>query len=99
MHERVPRFLVQPLVENAIKHGVASKADGACIKVKVSREEGFVVVAVADNGPAFPDDLVPGFGLQGIYDKLNILYQGRFELHFSSTPEKQVVVKLLALEK
>lgn len=95
VEERVPRFMIQPLVENAIKHGVSELTGQGIIKVVVNKSGSVLEVAVEDNGPVFPDDLVPGFGLQGIYDKLEILYAGNFELHFVNIPHKQAIVKIL----
>lgn len=92
--ERVPRFMIQPLVENAIKHGISKLTGQGIINVEIQKNARQIEVAVADNGPGFPDDLVPGFGLQGIYDKLEIMYPGQFELHFVNAPQKQAIVKL-----
>ncbi|MBN2166145.1 MAG: histidine kinase [Marinilabiliaceae bacterium] len=91
---KIPRFIIQPLVENAIKHGVANKVTDAVISIFVQKNDRWVEIAVHDNGPDFPADLNPGFGLQSIYDKLDILYSNRFELHFINSPEKQVLIKL-----
>ncbi len=92
--EAVPRFIIQPLVENAIKHGISQLVDKGVVKVKAHKSDEWLEIAVEDNGPDFPDDLIPGFGLQGIYDKLEILYPNRFELHFHNSPQKQIVLKL-----
>jgi glucose-6-phosphate-specific signal transduction histidine kinase len=64
------------------------------IKVQVSQNGRQVIIAVSDNGPEFPNDLEPGFGIQSIYDKLEILYSGKFEMNFINTPLKQVLIKL-----
>lgn len=92
--ERVPRFIIQPLVENAIKHGIAQKVTKGEVTVSIQKKEEHLEIAVKDNGNDFPDDLNPGFGLQSIYDKLEILYTNRFELHFLNAPSKQILIKL-----
>ncbi len=91
---RIPRFLIQPLAENAIKHGISKLVGKAEIKVAVKKVEDHFEISVHDNGPVFPDELDTGFGLQSIYDKLEILYPDRFELHFINSPEKQILIKL-----
>jgi two-component system LytT family sensor kinase len=90
----VPRFLIQPLVENAVKHGVSKRVEQGVVKVSVRKSDEWLEISVADNGPDFPDELDPGFGLQSIYDKLEIMYPGGFELHFLKSPDKQILIKL-----
>ena len=50
----VPAFSLQPLVENAVKHGVARSPDGIHIGVSASRAGDTLTVAVEDDGPGFP---------------------------------------------
>ena len=92
---RVPRFMIQPLVENAIKHGISKLVGQGHVAIIIRQNERWLEIAVSDNGPDFPAELFPGFGLQGVYDKLEILYPNRFELHFTHAPQKQIMIKLL----
>ena len=91
---RIPRFTIQPLVENAVKHGIAKLIKPGKIGIVVTFENNWLTIDVYDSGPAFPDDLNPGIGLQGIYDKLEILYPDRFEMNFSNSPLKKVTIRL-----
>jgi LytS/YehU family sensor histidine kinase len=91
---QIPRFIIQPLVENAVKHGISKLVEGGVIILSITREGKSILIAVSDSGEAFPDDLIPGFGLQSIYDKLEILYKNKFEMNFTNSPLKQVTVKL-----
>ncbi len=91
---KIPRFMIQPLVENAVKHGISKSVKSGQIKVVVKQEGKKLLITVSDDGPAFPNDLAPGFGIQSIYDKLEILYTDKFELNFINSPEKQVLIKL-----
>ncbi len=91
---KIPRFILQPLVENAIKHGFSKTIAVGEIKLKVKQEHNWLSIEVYDSGPPFPEDLNPGFGLQGIYDKLEIMYPDSFELNFSNSPFKKVTIKL-----
>lgn len=93
-NQQVPRFIIQPLVENAVKHGISKSVTGGEVSIRINKEGRSTVIRVADSGPAFPDDLTPGFGIQSIYDKLEILYPDKFEMNFTSTPEKYVSIKL-----
>nr|MDA3927669.1 histidine kinase [Prolixibacteraceae bacterium] len=91
---KVPRFIIQPLAENAIKHGVSKLITKGEITVTVRKNDKWIEIVVADNGPDFPAELNPGFGLQSIYDKLEIMYPKRFELHFVNSPKKFILIKL-----
>lgn len=55
---RVPTMMVQTLVENAVKHGVASVRGRASVIVTAREESGHLVMSVADNGPGFPFDSI-----------------------------------------
>ncbi len=91
---KIPRFMIQPLVENAVKHGISKSVKSGQIKVAVTKEGKKLFIAVLDDGPDFPNDLAPGFGIQSIYDKLEILYKDKFEMNFINSPQKQVLIKL-----
>jgi LytS/YehU family sensor histidine kinase len=58
-----------------------------------------MVITVNDNGPAFPDELNPGYGVKSVYDKLDLLFPDNYEIHFSNTPRKQVSIHLKKMIK
>jgi sensor histidine kinase YesM len=95
----IPRFVLQPIVENAVKHGL--KATGTMTEIKIDVHDGNnqLHISVADNGPKFPDDLVPGYGVKSIYDKLDLLFPGDYEIHFSNYPQKNVLINIHKLLK
>jgi signal transduction histidine kinase len=62
---RVPTMIVQTLVENAMKHGVASVLGQATVAVHARRDGDGLVVSVTDNGPGFPEGEVPAAGRRG----------------------------------
>ncbi len=90
----VPRFLLQPLVENAIKHGISKITGIGVVKVEVEQKDGELYISVFDNGPAFPNELISGYGLQSLYDKLEIMYSGKARIAWESGPRKLVSVIL-----
>lgn len=69
----VPPLLLQPLVENAIRHGLEPKVEGGEITVRASREDGRLVLAVCDTGVGL-EEAVPleggGFGLTQVKERL-----------------------------
>jgi len=88
----LPRFLIQPLVENALKHGLKDTAQGGLLKVDIATDEKNLVITVADNGTPFPDELNIGYGLQSTYDKLELLYGEGYEIKISNLPEKSIKI-------
>ncbi|MGA0557831.1 sensor histidine kinase [Larkinella sp. VNQ87] len=91
---QIPLFLLQPLVENAIKHGISKVAGPGAILVRITEEKGWLYLRIHDNGPAFPEELVAGYGLQSIQDKLKILYGNEARLLVENQPRKEVVVQI-----
>jgi len=80
----VPSLLLQPLLENAIRHGNASRASGGSIEVRVERVGALLQLSVRDDGPGAPagaDVFAMGIGLSATRDRLRLLYGGahRFE--------------------
>jgi LytS/YehU family sensor histidine kinase len=90
----VPRLLIQPLVENSIKHGISKITGQGIIKVKVYEEEKDLLIEIYDNGPEFPEGLLSGYGLQNTYDKLTLVYKKPYEIKFNNQPEKFVQIRL-----
>jgi two-component system sensor histidine kinase AlgZ len=71
----VPPLAVQTLVENAVKHAVATRRAGAEIHVLAMIEGGELVVEVADDGPGFtPQAQLPGHGLENLRERLASLF-------------------------
>jgi anti-sigma regulatory factor (Ser/Thr protein kinase) len=70
----IPKFLIQPLAENAIKHGLSKITEAGRIIIEVKQLENDLVIAIFDNGPDFPEEPVSGYGLQNLNDKLEIIY-------------------------
>jgi LytS/YehU family sensor histidine kinase len=91
---QVPRFLIQPLVENSIKHGIAKITKKGVVNITVKQEDKKLIISVQDNGPDFPDDLLSGYGLQSIYDKLDLLYPDRYKMRFTNGKDKNIIIIL-----
>jgi hypothetical protein len=82
----VPALLLQPLVENSIKHGLEPKVEGGRIEVRARREGGHVVIEVRDSGIGANGHGAggKGFGLVQIRERLASLHGGRATLDFSA---------------
>jgi LytS/YehU family sensor histidine kinase len=72
----VPSFLLQPIVENAVRHGVAPRVETGHIVIGAARESGALVLSVEDDGRGFDTDpfTVAGIGLSVTRDRLALRY-------------------------
>lgn len=83
---RVPNLILQPLVENAFRHGIAPRAHEGVIQIQATRDNGMVKLRVSDNGVGFGDPaeqiFSKGIGLSNTRERLNQLYGSahRFEI-------------------
>lgn len=95
----VPRFLLQPLAENAVKHGLKATGTATVIELCAGLNKDGLFVEVKDNGPSFLSDLSPGYGIKSVYDKLDLLFPGNYEIHFKNEPEKKIIIHITKLIK
>jgi signal transduction histidine kinase len=81
----VPCFLLQPIIENAIRHGVAQCENDGCIQTSAKRVGTHMQLEVRDNGPGFDGKSHPGFGigLSNTRERLVHFYQDDFEFRAS----------------
>lgn len=91
---QVPSFILQPLVENAVKHGIESSAANGFIIVHITLDQKNMFIRIADSGPEFPDKPSAGQGLHMVMNKLKLLYKADFEIEFNNPPEKYVQLTL-----
>ena len=71
----VPVLSVQPLVENAIKHGIAQRAEPGCVNVRIELRNEELRIAVENSSSAAPvDEAGAGVGLQNVRRRLEICY-------------------------
>ncbi len=77
----VPHFLLQPLVENALRHGIARRAGAGRVEVSVDRQNDQLVLTVRDDGPGlFATPTEGGVGLSNTRARLAALYGGNATL-------------------
>lgn len=102
---RVPRLILQPLVENSIYHGIRPKGEHGVIRVTVKRQENFLFLSIYDNGigmSAHQRELLfsgkdsRSFGFQGTIERIRYYYKTEdvFEIHSTEGEYCEIVLKL-----
>ena len=84
---QVPNLILQPLAENAIKHGASQVRGVGRIEVQAYRDDDALVLSVRDNGPGLPEAQKEGLGLRNVRARLEGLYGDAQALHLRSLEE------------
>jgi two-component system sensor histidine kinase AlgZ len=96
---KVPPLALQTLVENAIKHVVAQRPEGATIQVVGSADAGRIRLQVIDDGPGFSlESISPEHGLGNLVSRLELLFGERGQLSVARKDETTVVTLLFPVE-
>jgi LytS/YehU family sensor histidine kinase len=86
----VPNLILQPLVENAIRHGIVQRVGSGRIEISASRDDRVLRLSVRDNGPGLRADAAPGsrhgLGFALTRARLERLYGARQSLRFTDAP-------------
>ena len=87
MNGLIPSFLLQPIVENAIRHGIAHCEDQGVIETSIRRDGGMLRMRVHDSGANLPKSPTGGngIGLRNTRDRLIHFYDNRFEMIAAAT--------------
>jgi two-component system LytT family sensor kinase len=85
----VPSMLLQPIVENSLKHGLAGKLEGGIITIRTTMSDGRLMIEIEDNGVGIPEIRMPqvymeGIGISNVHERLKILYGGDFKMEITS---------------
>jgi LytS/YehU family sensor histidine kinase len=81
---QVPLLILQPMVENAIKHGIAKRDQGGTVRILASRSNGMLTLSVYNDGPglsATAEKTDSGIGISNMRTRLQSLYGDAFELN------------------
>jgi sensor histidine kinase YesM len=91
----VPNMLLQPLVENAIKHGISPRPEGGNIEVYARRLDGKLYVEITDDGLGMQEQQDGnGVGLVNTRERLKHLYGGAQTFNLSSFPGRGVTIRI-----
>jgi sensor histidine kinase YesM len=69
-----PPMLLQPLVENAVKHGLEPKMEGGAIMIKVGEEDEVIRIEISDDGQGFSSFNKTGVGIGNVRERIRLLY-------------------------
>jgi len=95
----VPSMILQPLIENAIGHGIGPKIEGGTITLRAARRNGRLAVEVIDDGVGIPEERRPevfesGIGISNVRERLTVLYGQEFSFAIDSQPGKGTSIRL-----
>jgi sensor histidine kinase YesM len=97
---KVPNLILQPIVENAIRHGIAPRSTPGLIEIEAKHQNGTLRIQVRDNGPGLSDHRTSenlfrkGLGLANTKTRLERLYGAAHLFDLSNNPEGGVIVTL-----
>lgn len=95
----IPMFMLQPLIENAVKHGVSKIEGQGEIALQIVKKNNGILISVQDNGPDFPEGVVSGHGLQTVYDLLRFSYGDKAEISWHNQPQKEITIYIDTVSK
>jgi sensor histidine kinase YesM len=86
-HAKILPLLLEPVVENAVIHGIGPKPQGGHIIVSAFRKEGMMLIAITDNGTGLdPAAANTGFGLRSVRERLRLAYAEAARIRVQSLP-------------
>ena len=91
---KIPHFLLQPLVENAIKHGYDDSSEKIDISLEIKTQGKELSIHLFDHGKAFNENLNSGYGIKSVMKKLQLFYPDAHTIDFINSPRKHVGIKL-----
>jgi len=70
----LPEFILQPLLENAVRHGVAKRSEAGLIEINGSESDGKLILCIHDNGPGYSAGSADGLGISNTRRRLETMY-------------------------
>jgi two-component system, LytTR family, sensor kinase len=95
----VPSMLLQPIVENCLKHGLAPKIGGGKIQFRTTNLDGRLHIEIEDNGVGISEEKMPhvyveGIGLSNVRERLHVLYGADFQLQIESRAGEGTLIRI-----
>jgi two-component system LytT family sensor kinase len=95
----VPSMLLQPLVENSIKHGLSPKVEGGTIRIQTGRNDSKLYLLVEDDGVGIPENklsnvLDHGIGVSNVNERLKVLFGNQYRMWIDSQPGRGTRIQI-----
>lgn len=84
---QVPSMLLQPIVENAVKHGIEPHVSGGIVRIEVNRDQACLNLAVLDNGVGFAPNSKDNVGLGAVRERLEVQFGAAAQLEIGRIPD------------
>jgi two-component system, LytTR family, sensor kinase len=94
LEARVPNLILQPLVENALRHGLATRAGPGRVEIKADRQGDSLLLCVVDNGRGLPSATTERVGLANTRARLRLLYADRQRFDVRNSDEGGVIAEI-----
>ena len=95
----IPGLILQPLIENAVKHGIAKKMGPGRIRVKINRVDNSLKITIKNDGPGLPPNWNPdkqsGFGLQVTKKRLELMYGNNYSFSVKNSERGEVCAEII----
>lgn len=95
----VPSMLLQPIIENSVRHGLTPRIEGGEIRLRTARHDGRLVIEVEDNGVGIAAERIPeiyasGIGINNVNERLQVLYGKQYALRIESLPGLGTTIRI-----
>jgi two-component system LytT family sensor kinase len=95
----VPSMLLQPLIENCVKHGLSSKVEGGTIRLRSRRADARLLLSVEDDGVGIPESklatlLDQGIGVSNVSERLKVLFGNDHKMNIDSHPGRGTRIEI-----
>jgi two-component system LytT family sensor kinase len=95
----LPSMILQPLVENSIKHGIGGKVEGGTIRIRTRRSGSRLCLLVEDDGVGIPEEklatvLDHGIGVSNVHERLKVLFGNDYRMWIDSHPGQGTHIRI-----
>ena len=99
----LPSMLLQPIIENSLKHGLEPKIGEGQLTIRSTRQNGHVIIDVIDNGVGVAPDRASkvkgtGIGLRNVNERLRVIYGSNYQLQLDSVPGEGTCARIVIPE-
>ncbi|KLO22849.1 hypothetical protein X275_04655 [Marinitoga sp. 1197] len=96
LNYKIPTLIIEPLVENAIIHGIAPKKNGGFININIHLKNTLFIIEISDNGIGKVENIRYGFGISSVINRLNLIYKNNanFNIYQNNPSGIKVIISI-----